>query len=130
MLLKEIGIDEITRVIGMATAPAFLLGAVAGLLAVLIGRIERLEASFSERPPGAADGISHRRLKLSEAAVTMDIFSGLMTGGMIVMVFAEALVGANYSRLIVITFVLAVNLFMLSLLLLWIELWLASKRRL
>lgn len=54
MLRKEIGIDQITRVIGMATAPAFLLGAVAGLLAVLIGRFDRLESRifrlFDRRP--------------------------------------------------------------------------------
>ncbi len=129
-MLKEIGIAEITRVIGMATAPAFLLGAVAGLLAVLIGRFDRLESRIFDCSTDAPDAVLSRRLKLSRAAISMVIFSGLMTGGMIVMVFAEALVGANYSRLIVITFVLAVNLFMLALVLLWFELRLASRRRL
>src|SRR5689334_5949518 len=114
----------------MATAPAFLLGAVAGLLAVLIGRFDRLESRIFDCSTDAPDAVLSRRLKLSRAAISMVIFSGLMTGGMIVMVFAEALVGANYSRLIVITFVLAVNLFMLALVLLWFELRLASRRRL
>jgi hypothetical protein len=35
-MLKDVPVDEITHVIGLATAPAFLLGAVAGLLSLLV----------------------------------------------------------------------------------------------
>jgi hypothetical protein len=36
--------SQISQVIAQATAPAFLLGAVAGLISVLIGRLERANA--------------------------------------------------------------------------------------
>jgi len=41
-MLKNIPVDEITRIISLATAPVFILGAVAGLLSLLVARLVRV----------------------------------------------------------------------------------------
>jgi hypothetical protein len=111
-------------VIGLATAPAFLLGAVAGMLSLLIGRLDRI--SDHVRRLGEIEKIRdlksvERRSRLTRFAITGCIHCGIITGWMVVLVFVDALFGFQNSRTIVIMFIAAMNLFALALLFLWFE---------
>jgi Protein of unknown function (DUF2721) len=96
-LLQQISVDEITRVISLATAPAFLLGAVAGMLSLLIGRLDRI--SDHVRRLGEAENITpaqfedlksvERRSWLTRLAITGCIHCGIITGWMVVLVFVD-----------------------------------------
>jgi hypothetical protein len=128
-LLQQISVDEITRVISLATAPAFLLGAVAGMLSLLIGRLDRI--SDHVRRLGEIENVTaaqredlksvERRSRFTRLAITGCIHCGIITGWMVVLVFVDALFGFQNSRTIVIMFILAMNLFALALLFLWFE---------
>ncbi|WP_164635758.1 DUF2721 domain-containing protein [Rhodopseudomonas sp. BR0G17] len=120
-MLKQVPIDQITRVISLATAPAFLLGAVAALPALLVGRLDRLSAQSTTASQVGTDHMIGRRVRIVRYAIGSCVLSGLLTGAMVVMVFLDALIGVDYNRSIVVTFILAVNLFMFSLVMLWLE---------
>jgi hypothetical protein len=128
-LLQQIAVDEITRVISLATAPACLLGAVAGLLSLLLGRLDRLSdhmRSFGqtgELTPVQLNELRNikRRSRLTRFAITGCIHCGVITGGMVVLVFVDALFGFQNSRTIVIMFIVAMNLFVVALLFLWFD---------
>ena len=52
MLPDAPDIDHLTQVISHATAPAFLLGAVAGFLSILVTRLERTDRPASRGARG------------------------------------------------------------------------------
>jgi hypothetical protein len=121
-MLKDIPIDEITRVIGLATAPAFLLGAVAGLLALLNARLEVIMARSRklhaiEKGDEARNWLRadiprlKRRGLLTEIAIGLSALCGIVTGWMVVLVFVDALFGLQNSRAITIMFIGAMTLF-------------------
>jgi hypothetical protein len=128
-LLQQISVDEITRVISLATAPAFLLGAVAGMLSLLIGRLDRISdrvrrlGEVEEITPVQREDLKsvERRSWLTRFAITGCIHCGIITGWMVVLVFVDALFGFQNSRTIVVMFIVAMNLFALALLFLWFE---------
>jgi hypothetical protein len=47
VLIQDIPIDKITRVISLAAATAFLLGAIVGMLSLRVGRLSRLLVFFT-----------------------------------------------------------------------------------
>lgn len=135
-MLKDIPIDEITRVIGLATAPAFLLGAVAGLLSLLHARLESIMArcrklhsideSDAPRNRLRADiPRTKRRARLAEIAIGLSAFCGIVTGWMVVLVFVDALFGLQNSRPIAGLFIGAMTLLTTALFLLMREVRLA-----
>jgi hypothetical protein len=136
-LLQQIAVDEITRVISLATAPAFLLGAVAGMLSLLIGRLDRISdrvRTFQQSENLTSVQLSElrrveRRSRLTQFAITGCIHCGIITGWMVVLVFVDALFGFQNSRTIVIMFIAAMNLFALALLSLWFEVRLSATAR-
>ena len=100
MALVEAG--ELSQVISQATAPAFVLGAVAGFVAVLLNRItiliERIR-SLNEIADDD-DARSHlksdiprlrRRVELLNNATYLALLSALCTASLVVVAFASAL---------------------------------------
>src|SRR3712207_5734021 len=106
-MLKDVPVDEITHVIGLATAPAFLLGAVAGLLSLLVLRLTRISdlvrALVADR--NRADGEwrddaltgALRRVWHTRWAITLCVHSGIVTGWMVILTFVDALFGFHNS---------------------------------
>jgi hypothetical protein len=107
VLIQDIPIDEITRVISLAAAPAFLLGAIVGMLSLLVGRLSRLQDNSPVNP---------RRIRYIRAALALCVFSGVATGLMVDLVFVDTLFGWQNSRTIVLMFIVAIVFFTLALL--------------
>lgn len=131
MTLKDVPVDEITRVISLATAPAFLLGAVAGLLSLLVSRLARTADLVrtlmrDQENIGASERTALLRRTLqridhTRRAITLCAFSGIVTGWMVVLTFVDALFGFHNSQAIAAAFILAMVLFTSALVLLLVE---------
>lgn len=130
-MLKDLPVDEVTRLIGMATAPAFLLGAVVALLSLLIARLTRTadlvrsllaapDAGVPTRHPDVLrDAL--RRTRHTRWAIVLCVLSGIVTGWMVVLIFVDALLGYRNSRAIALAFILAIVLFTTALVFLLVE---------
>lgn len=130
-MLKDVPVDEITRVIGLATAPAFLLGAVAALLSLLVQRLTRNadlvrglvskteDALAPEREAVLRDAL--KRLRYTRWAITLCVHSGIITGWMVVLTFVDALFDFHNSRAIALTFIAAMVFFTTALIFLLLE---------
>ena len=99
---------ELSQVISQATAPAFVLGAVAGFVAVLLNRITILiERIRSLNEIADDDGArSHlksdiprllRRVELLNNATYLALLSALCTASLVVVAFASALFRLEYA---------------------------------
>ena len=117
-------INDISRVIQVATAPVFLLMAVASVLGVLTNRLARIvdRARVLDAQAEAADDpqLSHvhedlavlsRRATLVNGAITLAVLCALCVCGVIVMLFADAVLDADNSRTIALLFVAAMVCF-------------------
>jgi len=99
-------IDHLSAAISHATAPAFLLGAVAGFLSVLVGRMERVMDRNRALQSGGADALDPslkdaiaksfaRRMQLLSRAIYYAVLSALITAALLIAVFAAALDSAT-----------------------------------
>lgn len=125
-VLQTISVEEITRVIGQATAPAFLLAAIAGMLSLLTARLARIADRIHViRGTHEASEKELRRLRWrarhTNVSVACCVVGGSFTGGMVMLLFLDALLGYNNSRAIAILFIVVMNLFALALLFFWLE---------
>jgi hypothetical protein len=124
--------EELSQIISQATAPAFLLGAMAGLVSVLIGRlnriIDRTNALTAVRDEDPARGHLRmdiprleRRAKLVNKAIEFAVISGIFTTLLVLIAFASAFVGVGHAYAAALLFMLAVGSFGISLIYLWAE---------
>ena len=119
-------IDQLSVAISHATAPAFMLGAVAAFLSILIARLERivdknkaLRSSDSDTnldPTGAISASFLRRMELLSRAILLAVLSALLTAALLIAAFLAALVGLGHGQLVAMMFTLALLLLMASLL--------------
>ncbi|MBV8183319.1 MAG: DUF2721 domain-containing protein, partial [Hyphomicrobiales bacterium] len=110
--------DQISRVISQATAPAFLLGAVAGFISVLITRMNRL-ADRSNAIIAISDDDSRwahlkavlprlsRRAKLMNRAIEFALISGIFTTALVIVAFVSAFLKFQHEYGAGVMFVLA-----------------------
>jgi Protein of unknown function (DUF2721) len=114
-------LSQMSQVISHATAPAFLLGAVAGFVSILIARmsgiIDRsrsLNMIADEDTPRAHLKSDIPRLKhrarLMNDAIYLSIGSGICTTVLVVLAFASAFVGIRHEQLVGVLFVVALGL--------------------
>jgi Protein of unknown function (DUF2721) len=114
-------LSQMSQVISHATAPAFLLGAVAGFVSILITRmsgiIDRsrsLNMIADEDTPRAHLKSDIPRLKhrarLMNDAIYLSIGSGICTTVLVVLAFASAFVGIRHEQLVGVLFVVALGL--------------------
>ena len=123
---------HISEVISHATAPAFLLGAVSGFVAVLMGRmngtIDRIRSINAI--PDADNGQSHlksdlprlkRRAKLMNEAIFLAVGSAIATTLLLISGFVSAFLGLRHEPGAAVLFVLALGLMCASLVTLALE---------
>ena len=112
--------SELSRVISEATAPAFVLGAVAAFVAVLLNRITIIiERIRSLNEIADDDARSHlksdiprlrQRLGLLSSATYLALLSALCTASLVVVAFATALFRLQYAYGAALLFALALIL--------------------
>jgi sterol desaturase/sphingolipid hydroxylase (fatty acid hydroxylase superfamily) len=114
-------IDHLGLVISHATAPAFMLGAVAAFLSILIQRMERLsdriralraDNSSGANPKEALLQTLDRRVLLLGRAIYFGVLSALVTSALLIAAFASALLGIGHGTIVAIMFVVALGLLM------------------
>ena len=118
--------EQLSQIISQATAPAFLLGAMAGLISVLVGRLNRivdrsnaLAAGPNEDP--ARGQLLERRAKLVNKAIEFAVISGIFTTLLVLIAFASAFLGVGHAYGAAFLFMLALGSFGVSLIYLWLE---------
>ncbi len=116
-------IDHLGSVISHATAPAFMLGAVAAFLSILIQRMERLsdrlrglrsDSSGAADPDALAKAL-RKRIVLLGRAIYFGVLSALVTSALLIAAFASALLGVGHGAIVAVMFVAALALLMASL---------------
>ena len=119
-------IDHPSQAISHATAPAFMLGAVAGFLSVLVGRMERVMDRNRALQSGGADALDPslkdaiaksfaRRMQLLSRAIYYAVLSALITAALLMVAFMAALAGFGHSGFMAAMFAVALALLMVSL---------------
>jgi hypothetical protein len=116
-------IDHLSMAITHATAPAFMLGAVAAFLSVLMGRLERvadkrraLRTSDANLDPSGEIAASFaRRMELLSRAIYFAVLSALMTAALLIGAFLAALVGIGHGHIVAMMFAAALALLIASL---------------
>jgi hypothetical protein len=124
--------EQISRVIAQATAPAFLLGAVAAFISVLITRMNRIldrtnvlaaipEDDLNRRHLRAALPRLRRRAKLLNRALECAIISGIFTTVLVILAFISAFLNLRHEYGAAIMFSIALLFFAASLVALLLE---------
>jgi hypothetical protein len=117
-------IDHLSLAISHATAPAFMLGAVAAFLSVLVSRLERIaDKSRALRsadaaavdPTGAIAASFSRRMVLLSRAIYLAVLSALVTAALLIGAFGAALLGVGHGQLVALMFVVSLGLLIASL---------------
>ena len=118
-------IDHLSLAISHATAPAFMLGAVAGFLSILIARLERIaDKSRALRfadgaaldPSGVVAASFARRMVLLSRAIYFAVLSALVTAALLICAFLAALAGFGHGQVVALLFVVSLGLLIASLL--------------
>jgi Protein of unknown function (DUF2721) len=113
-------IAHLTEVISHATAPAFLLGAVAGFLSILMSRLERLidrvrAAAREDDGSIKVPSLISRRIVLLNHAIYLAVLSALSTAALLIVAFVSAFFSIQHERGVGALFILALILLMASL---------------
>lgn len=126
MLPATPSVEQLSSIIGNVAAPAFLLGAVAAFISVLISRMNRV-IDRSQVLHGIADGDSAKsylkkdipRLKRRAALLNRSIFystvSAIITALLIIVAFASAMLHMPHEYGVAVLFIAALVFFILSL---------------
>jgi hypothetical protein len=113
-------LDHFDVAISHAAAPAFMLGAVAAFLNVLVNRFERavdryrtLHGMSSDAPTDIMASLSARMVIL-DRAIYFAALSGLCTAALLIVLFVGALLNIPYGAGVAALFALALLLLMVS----------------
>ena len=118
--------DHIHLAILHATAPAFLLGAVAGFLSVLVARLDRVIErkhtilsgdSYSEADAAQLSHVFKQRMVLLQRAIYFAVLSALVTAALLILAFVTALIGLSHNTGAALFFIFALGLLIVSLVL-------------
>ena len=119
-------VEQLSRIIGSVAAPAFLLGAVAAFISVLISRMNRvidrsqfLHGIVDDDGPRAHLKADIPRLKRRARLLNQSIFystiCAIITGSLIIVAFVSAMLHLPHEYGVAILFILALIFFVLSL---------------
>lgn len=126
MLPETPSIEQLSRIIGSVAAPAFLLGAVAAFISVLISRMNRV-IDRSQFLHGIADGDDARsylkadipRLKLRATLLNKAVFHStvcaIVTALLIIVAFVSAYFHIAHEYGVAVLFIVALAFFILAL---------------
>ena len=120
------GMNQLSEAISHATAPAFMLGAVAGFLSILIARLERIAdrnralraADRDSLDPEVRDAIAASfadRMRLLSRSIYFAVLSALMTAALLISAFIAALLGFGHGGIVAMMFAVSLALLMASL---------------
>ena len=126
IMLHPLSLSEISHVIALATAPAFLLGGIVGFLTLLVSRMARIVDRLRVLDDIDDQDQRHARLKadvpdlrrrarLIHLSMTLSIASGVTTALLVVIAFVGALLDLELEVLIASLFVLSLLAFVLAL---------------
>jgi len=126
MLPDTPSVGQLSHVISQAAAPAFLLGAIAAFIAILISRLNRIvDRTIVLNGISDADTTKHRlkadlpRLMRRTAMLNRTIFwaviSSLTATVLVIVAFASALFAIQHERGVAILFVASLGAFTVSL---------------
>jgi hypothetical protein len=132
MATSGILVAELSRIISQSTGPAFLLGAMVGLVSLLIVRLNRIVDRCNVLTAIEDDDPARGRLKseiprlkrrgqLVNKAIQFAVVSGVFTTCLVIVSFASAFIGVNHAYGAAVLFMLALSLFAVSLIYLWAE---------
>ncbi len=127
-------LQHLSQIISEATAPAFLLGAVCGLLGLLMSRFSRVLERIRAVAAIAADDQSQahlrpelprlmRQLRILNRAIFFAICSAICTTALVILAFASALLGFRHEPVVAWIFMLALGLMAVSLFNFVLEVW-------
>ena len=117
-------ISHLSQVISQAVAPAFILGALAGFIGVLVTRLNRIidrcrlladDQDQRARAGGADLNSLNARANLINVALFWAVTSALVTLLLIIVAFADALLEVPHERGASVLFIIALLLFGASL---------------
>jgi hypothetical protein len=115
-------IDHLSEAISHATAPAFMLGAVAAFLSILIARLERIaDKNKALRLDANLDSSNElavafgRRMEILSRAILFAVLSALATAALLILAFLAGLLGIGHGQVVAVMFVLALILLMAAL---------------
>jgi hypothetical protein len=114
-------LSHLSQVISHATAPAFLLTAVAGFVSILIARMDGIIDRVRSLNMIADDDSPRARLKadiprlkhraqLMNKAIYLAVGSGICTTVLVILAFASAFVGIRHEQIVGVLFVVALGL--------------------
>jgi hypothetical protein len=119
--MATLSLAEISHVIVLATAPAFLLGGIVALVALLtaqLGRLLERTGALLAIPEAHRHGrwreaVAHlrRRARLLHAAMALALLSGIVTACLVVLAFVGALLGLALETPVATLFILSFVLF-------------------
>jgi len=126
MLSDTPSITQLSQVIGQVTAPAFLLGAVAAFISVLISRmnriIDRSQALNAIRDDDASKAHLKsdiprlkRRAALLNSAILFSAVSAIVTSLLVIVAFVCAFYSLRHEYGVAVLFVVALGFFTVSL---------------
>lgn len=130
--------EELSQIIRDATAPAFLLAALVGLVSLLIVRLNRiadhvrsLQAASGADLEGKALITSlpdlKRRARTIGTALLFAIISGVCSAGLVMVSFLTAIIGVGRVYGAFILFTAAMGAFAISFIYLWVEVRIALR---
>lgn len=132
MLTSRILVAELSRIISQSTGPAFLLGAMVGLVSLLIVRLNRIvdrcnaltaiaDSDPARAPLKATIPSLRHRAQLMIKAIQFAVASGVLTTLLVIISFGSAFLGYSYAYGAAVLFMLALSIFIVSLVYLWTE---------
>jgi hypothetical protein len=122
--LHAFGIGDlltIERTLQIAIAPAFILGGIMALLALLTGRLQRLSDRHSEAKDSGDDSPQERRLlvrraRLTYRGITFSIISACLLCVLVIAAFVEPLAGVTVGNHVALLLITAMSFLTMSLL--------------
>jgi len=138
MFVNVTALDQISHVISQAIAPAFLLGAVAAFVSVLITRMNRIvdrsnvliDISDDDSARAPLKAILPRlkwRVRLLHKAIEYAVIGGIFTILLVIFAFASAYLNFRHEWMTGILFILALCFLAAALFTLWREIRAALK---
>jgi hypothetical protein len=126
MMINGLTLAEISHVIGLATAPAFLLGGVIGFISLLHAQLGRIldRARALHASTATAIGANEleaelaryeRRSKLLTGSVQFAVIAGVATALLIILAFVGALAKINVEILVALLFITSLSFFVAAL---------------
>jgi hypothetical protein len=133
-----LSLREISHVIALSTAPAFLLGGIVAFLALLMARmnglvdrmrlIDDIDEGDQRRARHKSDLPSlRRRAKLIHQSISLSVLSAGTTAFLVLIAFVGALLNLQLESLIAVLFVFGLFVFMMALCLFVLEAFIALK---